>query len=220
MFQAFAEIAKEVATAAEEVNLTEAVVQDIESLMTQINEVEASMSEVSSVEEIKDVVSNVELYSSPEKRLAQAKGSDGEWLGEAGKSEFVPNDAEVRELMKERGVDSIRYDEHCEPDFSPVSEGTVEIDNMTWRRKGPGGNYEQAFEKLAEKWNEIAKDGKTDWNARDVDKWRQDNNLTPHERMDRKTVDFVPTPIHLACKHFGGCIESKLKANIGGKFDV
>ena len=29
MFQAFAEIAKEVATAAEEVNLTEAVVQDI-----------------------------------------------------------------------------------------------------------------------------------------------------------------------------------------------
>lgn len=27
---------------------------------------------------------------------------------------------------------------------------------------------------------------------------------TPHERLDRKTVDFVPEAIHKECKHYGG----------------
>ena len=62
-----------------------------------------------------------------------------------------------------------------EPDFSKVSVATVEIDGMTSERLGPGGNYEQAFEKIAETWNNENKFGRNDWTARAVDIWRKDN---------------------------------------------
>lgn len=179
-----------------------------------------SVESAEKTEKAQDVVSDVELYTDPERRLKQALGSDGEWLGEPGKSEFIPNDSAARQAMKERGVDSIKYDEHCEPDFSPVSEGTVEIDNMTDRRRGEGGNYEQAFEKLAEQWNNIAKDGKKDWSAREVESWADENKLSPHERMDGKTMDFVPRSIHFECKHYGGCAEYTARTKIRGGFDV
>lgn len=167
-----------------------------------------------------EVVSDVELYNPPEKRKQKALESKGEWKDEPGRSEFVPESKEAREELDKHGVDSISYDDNYEPDFSPVSEETVEIDNMNEERLGPGGNYEQAFEKLAQKFNEEARDGKTDWTSRDVDKWRQDNKLTPHERMDRKTVDFVPSSIHKECKHCGGVSECKTKERIGGGFDA
>ena len=256
MFQVIAEIAETVAEAAEEINLTEAVVQDIENLLSQISEMETSAEEVSSAEGIeqleantayfkdgqlyvtdehgvietldgkaeteatKDVVSDVELYNSPEKRLEKALQGDGKWLGEPGKSGFIPNNQEARQILKDRGLESIRYDANCEPDFSPVSEGTVEIDNMTEWRLGEGRNYDQAFKKLADQWNSMMKDGKSDWNSRDVVRWASDNKLSPHERMDRKTVDFVPRIINLECKHIGGCSECKLRDAVGGVFDV
>lgn len=166
-----------------------------------------------------EVLSNVELYNSPEKREQLALSSNGEWRGEPGKSEFVPNSQEARDKLEEYGVDSISYDENCEPDLRPVSEATVEIDNMSDKRLGPGGNYEQAFDKLSQRYNEESKDGRTDWSKRDIDQWRQDHDLTPHERMDRKTVDFVPTAIHKECKHCGGCSECKARDQIGGGFD-
>lgn len=168
----------------------------------------------------KDVLSDVELCTDPERRLSQALGGDGEWLGEPGKSEFIPNDPAARQAMKERGVESIQYDEHCEPDFSPVSEGTVEIDNMTGERYGSEGNFAQAYEKQAEQWNIEAKDGKTDWAASDVKTWTKMEKLIVHERLDMKTVDFVPEAIHKECKHYGGCAECNERDKLGGGFDV
>lgn len=256
MFQAIAEIAKEVAATAEEIHLSEAAIQDIENLLSQISEAETSVSELSSAEGVqqleanstyikdgqlyvtdengfiesvdgkvetettKDVVSDVELYTDPQKRLDQALGSKGEWKGTPGKSEFIPSDLEARQTMKECGVECIKYDEHCEPDFSSVSPESVEIDNMTGERYGADGNFAQAYEKLAEKWNIQAKDGKTDWNAVDAKLWTKDNSLIPHERMDRKTVDFVPEAIHKECQHYGGCAECNKRDNVGGGFDV
>ena len=168
----------------------------------------------------KEVISDVELYNSSEKRLEQALQGEGEWKGEPGKSEFIPRNQEARQILKESGLESIRYDANCEPDFSLVSKGTVQINNMTERRLGEGGNYDQAFQKLAEQWNSEMKDGKSDWNSRDVARWTADNKLSPHERMDRKTVDFVPKVINLECKHIGGCSECKLRDARGGGFDV
>ena len=256
MFQVISEIAKEVAATTEEIQLSEAAIQDIENMLSQISEAESSVSKLSPEESIqqleanstyikdgklyvtdengfietaekqaetgttKEVVSDVELYTDAKERLDLAKGSVGEWLGDPGKSGFIPKDAEARQAMMKRGVDSIIYDEHCEPDFSPVSEGTVEIDNMTEERFGPDGNYAQAYTKLAEQWNSKAKDGKTDWTDVDVKSWATDNSLTPHERLDRKTVDFVPTAINRECRHFGGCAECKRRDNIGGGFDA
>ena len=256
MYQAIAEIAREVVASVEEINISESVVQDIEEVVAQVNEIESSVNELSATEgieqleanstylkdgqllvtdengiveslenaekteTIQDVVSDVELYNTPEKRLDQALQSNGEWLGEPGKSEFIPSNPEARQVLKDKGLESIRYDANCEPDFSPVSEGTVQIENMTERRLGEGGNYEQAFQKLSEQWNNALKDGKSDWTARDVARWAYDNKLSPHERMDRKTVDFVPRIINLECKHVGGCSECRLRDMVGGVFDV
>ena len=170
--------------------------------------------------EQKEVLSNSELKTSPEKRQQKAQESKGEWSDEPGKSDFRPSSQEAKDAMKAKGVDSIHYDNNSEPDFRPVSEASVKIDNMTSDRFGPNGNYRQAFEKLAEQWNNEAKDNRTDWTARDVDQWRIDNHLTPHERLDRLHVDFVPTSIHQECKHYGGVSECKERIREGGQFDA
>ena len=49
------------------------------------------------------------------------------------------------------GIYGIEYD-NCIPDFSECSESTVQIDNMSEKRYGPGGNFEQCDSKCAEKW--------------------------------------------------------------------
>ena len=195
-------------------------IKDGQLYVTDENGIIESIDGKNETEATKDVVSDVELFTDPQKRLDQALGSNGEWLGEPGKSEFIPNDSAARQAMKECGVESIRYDEHCEPDFSSVSPESVEIDNMTGERYGLDGNFAQAYEKLAEQWNSKAKDGKTDWNAVDAKLWTKENKLTPHERLDRKTVDFVPEDIHKECKHYGGCAECNKRDNIGGGFDA
>lgn len=65
----------------------------------------------------------------------------------------------------------------------------------------------------AEKWNKIAKDGKTDWTGRDVEDWREINKFTWHERNDMTTCDLVPTSIHNICRHLGGVAECKRLEN-------
>lgn len=168
--------------------------------------------------EPKDVTD--EYYSTYKERLDRTPneaGDKGEWTGQRGESIFIPNDENMKQLLEEFGLEGIAYTDGI-PDFSEVSECTVEIDNMSDNRYD---NFKQCDQKCADKWNDEAKDGKTDWTARDVQKWREENGYTWHERNDMKTCDLVPTEVNQYFTHLGGVSECKKRdaENIGGDFD-
>ena len=106
-----------------------------------------------------------DCYTTSQQRKEFASTSKGEWSGEVGNSVFRPEKIEAMDALEKCGVDGIEYYDG-EPDFSKISIATVEIDNMSSERLGPGGNYEQAFHKIAERWNSEAKFGRTDWTSR------------------------------------------------------
>lgn len=156
-------------------------------------------------EESRDV--DDEYYSSYEERIKQTPREDsdrGEWSGERGESDFIPFDEKVKEILHEYGLDRILY-ENGIPDFSGVSESTVEIDMTEDRAE----NFRQCDEKCAEQWNQEARDGRTDWTARDVKEWRQENGYSWHERNDMNTCDLIPTKINDYFGHLGGVSECK-----------
>lgn len=162
-----------------------------------------------------------EYFSTYDERLRQTPKEDsdrGEWEGERGESKFVPYDQEIIDILAEYGLDGIVYKDGI-PDFSEVSESTVEIDNMTENR---AENFKQCDEKCAEQWNKEGRDGRTDWTARDVAQWRKENGYSWHERNDMKTCDLVPTKINDYFGHLGGVSECKKRDaadNNGGEFD-
>ena len=163
-----------------------------------------------------------DCMTTSEERKEWADRSNGDWDGEPGNSKFHPEKKEAKDALDRYEQDGVDYRDG-EPDFSKVSEATVEIDNMTSERYGLGNNFDQANQKCAEKWNKEAKDGKTDWTPRDVENWRIENRYTWHERLDRKTMDLVQRDVHEECKHYGGVAECKRyeaagKVN-GGGFD-
>lgn len=163
-----------------------------------------------------------DCMTTSEERKEWADRSNGDWDGEPGNSKFYPEKKEAKDALDRYEQDGVDYRDG-EPDFSKVSEATVEIDNMTSERYGLGNNFDQANQKCAEKWNKEAKDGKTDWTPRDVENWRIENRYTWHERLDRKTMDLVQRDVHEECKHYGGVAECKRyeaagKVN-GGGFD-
>jgi len=175
-------------------------------------------------------------YTSYSDRLKQTPSEQkdrGRWEGERGESKFIPSGDSVegqaaKEKLAEKGLDGIRYKD-AEPDLSKCAETTVQIDHMTENRhdyedndkKYQQGNFTQADIKCAEQWNKSAKDGKTDWTARDIANWRDKNKYSWHERCDMKTMDLVPREIHEYFTHSGGVAECKArdKTNSGGGFD-
>jgi hypothetical protein len=161
-----------------------------------------------------------ELLSSYQERLKQtpAEGERGHWTGERGESEYIPNDDKIKEILSKYEIGGIEYRDAI-PDFSKCSEAEVQIDNMSENRiskDGKEGNFEQADSKCAESWNAEARDGKTDWTARDVAEWRRDNNYCWHECNDRKTCQLVPTEVNAYFGHLGGVGE----CNKEGKKEV
>lgn len=167
-------------------------------------------------------------YNERLERTPQNECDYGMWTGERGESKFIPAKEETRASLKEYNLDGIEYKD-ANPDFSVCSEIDVEIDMTQYRQstidKSGGkrivGNFEKADAKCAEQWNEIEKDGKSDWTARDVSEWRGENKYTWHECSDRKTCNLVPRSIHEECKHSGGVAECKRRdmINAGGGFD-
>lgn len=151
---------------------------------------------------------NGEYLSTYEERLKQtpAEGDRGSWTGERGESKYIPTDEEVKAILAEYGMDGIEYKDGI-PDFSKCSEATVEIDNMSSNRNK---NFEQCDEKCAEQWNAEARDGKTDWTARDVANWRRENHYSWHECNDRKTCQLVPTKVNDYFGHLGGVGECNI----------
>lgn len=159
-------------------------------------------------------------YSTYDERLKQTPAEEterGEWDGERGESKFTPTDEKVKEILAKYGLDGIEYNDAI-PDFSECSESTVEIDDMSEIRSK---NFKQCDEKCAEQWNQEARDGRTDWTAREVKEWREENGYTWHERNDMKTCDLVPTEVNDYFGHLGGVSECKKRdANDdGGGFD-
>lgn len=177
-------------------------------------------------------------YIPYEKRLdrtpVKGDSSRGDWKGERGESRYIPSTETEKgkaahDKLAEKGMDGIEY-KYAEPDFSECAEATVEIDNMTENRldyydkdNNPHrGNFWQADEKCAEQWNAAQKDGRTNWTAIAVRKWRHENGCSWHERCDTRTMDLVPQEIHGYFTHSGGCRECKVRdgGNIGGGFDA
>lgn len=142
-------------------------------------------------------------------------GANAYFEGYRGESKCKPNlETEqgrqaARELEK-YGQDGINYKDG-RPDFSPVSEASVTIDNMSEHRLGPGKNFAQAKDKLAEQWNRTKREGRSNWTAREVEDWCKASNFTIHERADMKTCDFVNADIHKTFSHCGGVAECKAR---------
>jgi len=143
----------------------------------------------------------------------------GEWSAEVGDSIWQPNRDEIPkrptgnkqtwgEILDKYDIDGIEFKDG-EPDFSTVSEGTVEIDDFSTDRNS---NFTQADEQLAEKWTEEGKDGK-EWSPQDIKEYRKENNLSWHERSDMKTIDLVPQEVHGNVPHSGGISAAKNKNN-------
>ena len=143
----------------------------------------------------------------------------GEWEGERGDGKWKPNPDAVppkqnpeektwEEILSKYGIDGIEFKDG-EPDFSPIAEETIEIDDFTTDRTD---NFSQADQKLADKWNSETKDGRNDWTAQDIAAYRKENGLTWHERGDMKTMDLVPSEVHNNIPHAGG-ISTKKSAN-------
>lgn len=154
-------------------------------------------------------------YYTKKEKMDFAGHSAGKWDGEVGNSEFHPDDSGARKNLEKYGQRGIEY-RNGNPDFSKVCEATVKIENMTSNRPL---NFRQAYKKIAEKWSNELKDGRTNWTSRDVKNWKKENHYDLHECADMKTMNLVPHDIHMACKHIGGVAECKLAENKEVKYD-
>lgn len=145
------------------------------------------------------------------------EGNGGTWNGERGNSMWFPNKNDIpknpltnpngltwEKILDKYGIDGIEFKDG-EPDFSPVSKGTVKIDNFTDNRYGKGGNFDQACDKLAEQKG---------YSKEEVKAWMKGNKYTWHERSDCKTMDKVPTEIHGNIRHSGGISEVKTNSDV------
>lgn len=109
------------------------------------------------------------------------------------------------EILNKYGIDGIDF-KNGEPDFRPIAEATVEIDDFSIDR---ADNFAQADQRIADQWKTEGKDGRADWTAREAAAYRKDNKLTWHERSDMKTMDLVPAEVHNNIPHAGGIAAKK-----------
>ena len=153
------------------------------------------------------------------KQVPTETSDRGKWDGERGESKFIPDETNTNIIdeLKKNGLDGIDYKDAI-PDFSKLSESTVEISDMTENR---AKNFAQCDEQCAKAWNEEGRDGREDWTARDVANWRKENEYSWHERNDMKTCDLVPSKINDFFGHLGGVSECKKRdaEYSGGDFD-
>lgn len=142
--------------------------------------------------------------------------SGGVWSGEPGNSKWIPNRDETPkqpygnektwgEILDKNDIDGIDFKDG-EPDFTPVSDGSVEIKDFTTDRDD---NFYQADQNLAQQWNKENKNGKNDWSISDIRKYRKDEKLTWHERSDMQNMDLVPQEVHGNIPHTGGISKKK-----------
>ncbi|MBP2619878.1 HNH endonuclease [Streptococcus panodentis] len=162
---------------------------------------------------IKDIDSNTDS----EKVVKNIPSANGEWEGEPGNSKWIPDDESINpnlqtnpeqknwgDIKQEYNFDGIVF-RNCEPDFSKVSKGTVEIDSFSENR---AKNFAQADIQLAKQRN---------CSPEEIRQFRKENKLTWHERSDMKTMDLVPSIIHGGIPHSGGIARIKALGKEGGE---
>lgn len=165
-------------------------------------------------------------FNSYDIRLGKTIADDnpmlGRYEGVRGESKFIPSErtAEgvgVIKILQQYGQDGVVY-RNAEPDFEPCAEAVVKIPHMTEKREY---NYSQADIELAKVWNHENREGKNNWEARDVTNYRKANGLSWHEKCDMETMVLVPTAINHFFKHIGGVSECRVKnaGTTGGGFD-
>lgn len=134
-------------------------------------------------------------------------GNNGHWDGERGNSKWYP-DHDYRplktnpeqktwgEILEKHGIDDIEYKDG-EPDFSNISEGTVEIKDFSASRTD---NFDKADIELAKQRG---------CTPEEIAKFRKENDYTWHECKDMKTMQLVPSEVHSNMPHSGGVAEVK-----------
>ncbi len=171
--------------------------------------------------------SEIEPISTHEERLNETPretNSNGYWEGERGESKFVLTNETLKEDLARHRIDGIEYKD-AKPDFSPITDTTVQIEGFSDKRYGGKsdvtvmGNFDKADTKCSEQWNQAMRDGKSNWTPSDVAKWRSEHEYSWHECNDMKTMQLVPSSIHQACRHLGGVGEYKMLNNTNGGFD-
>lgn len=149
-----------------------------------------------------DVVPKNSKYEERIKNCPANSSTNGHWTEERGESVFISDDPRVKDILDKYGVKGVEYKNGI-PDFSPFAVAEVKISGMTDKRVD---NFKSADAKLAE---QLSTDGKV-YTAKDIEKWRKENNYTWHELNDVETIQLVPTNINAPIfKHLGGCSEYK-----------
>jgi hypothetical protein len=138
--------------------------------------------------------------------------SDGAWEGDKGYSKWIPNDDKIpgkanseykswADIKEEYDIDGIEF-VNGEPDFTELARGEARIEDFTGNRYK---NFTQADEYEAERRG---------CSPEDVEKWREENGYTWHERKDCETMDKVPSIVHNNVFHSGGISEKKKELNM------
>ena len=155
-----------------------------------------------------------DYFSTYNERIAQAP-KEG-WLGERGESLCKSLKEEVNKVLAKYGLDGIQYKNGlADFGFEKCAVEKVEIEMTDDRRI----NMEKARNAIANKWNEQKKDGRIDWNAREVHKYQKENKLVIHECADRRTCYLMPIVIHEEFTHLGGVSECKKMNEKEVKYD-
>lgn len=179
--------------------------KEIGSITERLQNVGAESKVFGSPSEYKNFLNNDEVGA--KKILPKEKG---QWEGEVGDSVWKPDPNEIPKkppgnkdiwetILKPYNQEGVVFKDG-EPDFTPFSEGSVEIEDFSDDRLG---NFSQADEQLAKVWSEERKDGR-EWSPEDVYNYRKENSWSWHERSDMKTMDLVPQKIHGNIPHSGG----------------
>lgn len=147
--------------------------------------------------------------------MTPKEGNGGKWSGKRGESDFILDEPIIRPDGTQ--ITKVTY-KNAIPDFSPYQEAQVKIPNMSNKRIGTGGNYEQADTALAEYWTKIKHNGTT-WTARDVATYRTNNNLTWHEMSNMESMQLVPSEVNQTFKHYGGVAEYNAMIGQEGEAD-
>lgn len=146
-------------------------------------------------------------YTQYQNRLKQTpvEGKKGHWSGDRGESDFILD--EPIKLSDGTVITKITY-QNAVPDFSPYALAEVKIPNMTDRRYGSGGNFEQADTALAELWTKMKYQNRI-WTAPEVEAFRASYpyKLTWHEMSNMESMQLVPFDVNNTFKHYGGVAE-------------
>ncbi|MDR1977886.1 MAG: HNH endonuclease [Synergistaceae bacterium] len=186
-------------------------------------------------QEIKDKLGDVQVNTENVSREDQSVVEDkndirncpienngGHWDGVRGDSRWEPdrdyippdngkgNNPEGKtmgQICDESKIDGITY-KNGEPDFSEVRKGeAVEIEGFSDNRPK---NFSKADVAYAQKHNEMNPENPI--TPGDVKKYREEYNLTWHERRDCKTMELVPREVHGNFSHRGGISEYKSRS--------